>query len=260
MRHALAIYTLFAITFLSYIEPALSWIGGYKVADAVLPLLVFLSAFMAFQFLASHREPLIEPRKIKSADFGAELVGSIHPRRHALGVDFIAYTSETLEKALDALRDVVSSGQHRLKVLKVRVLVWDGVSSTVLPCTLDLDQPSAMNRRIECDYRERTHQKIAEHTNKVREIGEQIRRNCNMTAEQCNIEVRYSLFEPSFKAIVLNSTVVFLSISHQGSSPDLRRADKAKLGSRSARYGSRGTRQGLGHLRGSGGLVREGVE
>jgi hypothetical protein len=69
-----------------------------------------------------------------------------------------------------------------------------------------------MNRRIDCDYRERTHQKIAEHTNKVREIGEQIRRICNMTPEQCEIEVKYSPFEPSFKAIVLNSTVAFFSV------------------------------------------------
>ena len=150
--------------FLFELHAAVPLIGGDEASSKELPLLVFLSAFMAFQFLASHREPLIEPRKIMSADFGAELVSSIHPRRHALAVDFIAYTSETLEKALDALRDAVSSGQHRLKELKVRVLVWDGVSSTVLPCTLD---QSAMNRQIDCDYRKQTHQKIAAHTNKV---------------------------------------------------------------------------------------------
>jgi hypothetical protein len=184
--------------------------GTNKYFEAFTGALITLLALIAFRVVTSERAGPDEAEKLAISDLGPQLLTFITRQGH-LELDFVAYTSETLEKALDLIRNHVGSGGARLASLRVRLLVWDSHRG-VLPYAFDDDQTYSREKEPDLYYRWRTCEKITSHVNKAKEVVEQIGVKCGISAEDCACEVKYSPFEPSFKVAIINNAVAYFTI------------------------------------------------
>ena len=182
--------------------------------------LITASAFIAFHVLLAEREASAPSRNLVITDLGEELLRSVDPQGN-LELDYAAYTAETLEETLKWVADHIGIANTRIRTLRIRVLVWDPRSASVLPHPLsDSCQKYDRNEVPDEEYRSVARNKTGQHITRARAAIRTICRECKIGDPEQSFQVRYSPFEPSFKAAVINQERVLFTLYKIEEVPD----------------------------------------